>query len=57
MDEKLAEVIRILKELSAEKWTDAINQNTTSHTWSEWDFGYSMGLDFAIELIERTVKE
>ena len=56
MEQTLKETIEHLKEVSNEKHSEGAVLHDVSSSLSEWNFGYSEGLEYAIEKIELLIK-
>ncbi|MFY0744829.1 hypothetical protein AB1K09_20380 [Solibacillus silvestris] len=52
----LNETLQHLKDLSERKNNQAIGLMSVSESLSEWNHGYSEGLEYAIEQIEHVMK-
>lgn len=52
----LNETLQHLKDLSERKNNQAISLRSVSESLSEWNHGYSEGLEYAIEQIEKVMK-
>lgn len=53
----LTKTLQHLKDLSDNKNNQAIGLQGVSESLSEWNHGYSEGLEYAIEQIEQVMKE
>ncbi|MDQ0154947.1 hypothetical protein [Robertmurraya andreesenii] len=56
MKQQIEELLEKLKEISNEKHNQGINLHDVSEGLSEWNFGYSEGLEHAIQTIESLIK-
>lgn len=51
------QMLEQLKDLSERKNNQAINLQGVSESLSEWNHGYSEGLEYAIEKFEQVMKD
>ena len=55
MKKELAELLKHLKDISDEKHNQGIGLHGISDSLSEWNYGYSEGLEYVIEKIEALI--
>ena len=56
MEKTLEKLLEELREISKEKHNQGAGLHDVSTSLSEWNFGYSEGLEYAIEKIESLIK-
>ena len=57
MEQALVKTIEHLKEVSNEKHNQGTGLRGVSESLSEWNFGYSEGIEYAIEQITSLIKK
>ena len=56
MNNELELLLKNMKEMSEYRYGKGVNLRGASDNLSEWNFGYSEGVDYAIEKLEELIK-